>query len=567
MVESFSLSAGDKGVDAKNPTVNRAARNSVTEEPEDQPPSDQDSGAQSDLDSTNPNGDTFAYTSTETERTPGSLIGSRLGDYQVLRKLGRGGMADVFAARQLSLGRDVALKVLRSEYARDKDYVERFRREARAAAKLNHPNIVQVYEVGSVDSVFYIAQELIDGGNLRQRLEDQGAIGAEEAIELLVGVASALELAAEAGITHRDIKPENIMRSTRGIIKVADFGLARISTDMSASQTSLTQAGLTLGTPRYMSPEQVQGHAVDARSDLYSLGVTMYHLLAGRPPFEADDPLALALMQLQETPTPLDRARAKRAPDGQPDLPEWLIAVVTRLMNKSPQDRFQSPSELLDAVHNEAAISTISGLGVGTAAATIRLQRAADESRRVTMRRRMQFLAGVLLPLLITLYAGWRFEALGGPSVSRLLNPETVAGEESVQEQYLKAVDRNDEAGWRAVSQYFPPETGTINAGYHAKSRIQLAAMFASQGRYEEAEEVLSELLRHPSLDSVYRTIALARRCINLEQWEKNNEAAEVRRELQSVYQELSAENTEGRQFVDRVFTQSEKLLLGLIDS
>jgi len=539
----------------------------VTEEPEDQPPSEQDSGAQSDLDSTNPNGDTFAYTSTETERTPGSLIGSRLGDYQVLRKLGRGGMADVFAARQLSLGRDVALKVLRSEYARDKDYVERFRREARAAAKLNHPNIVQVYEVGSVDSVFYIAQELIDGGNLRQRLEDQGAIGAEEAIELLVGVASALELAAEAGITHRDIKPENIMRSTRGIIKVADFGLARISTDMSASQTSLTQAGLTLGTPRYMSPEQVQGHAVDARSDLYSLGVTMYHLLAGRPPFEADDPLALALMQLQETPTPLDRARAKRAPDGQPDLPEWLIAVVTRLMNKSPQDRFQSPSELLDAVHNEAAISTISGLGVGTAAATIRLQRAADESRRVTMRRRMQFLAGVLLPLLITLYAGWRFEALGGPSVSRLLNPETVAGEESVQEQYLKAVDRNDEAGWRAVSQYFPPETGTINAGYHAKSRIQLAAMFASQGRYEEAEEVLSELLRHPSLDSVYRTIALARRCINLEQWEKNNEAAEVRRELQSVYQELSAENTEGRQFVDRVFTQSEKLLLGLIDS
>ena len=567
MVESISLSAaGDKGFDATNPTVNRAARNSVTEEPEDQPPSNQDSGAQSDLDSTNPSGDTFAYTSSETERTPGSLIGSRLGDYQVLRKLGRGGMADVFAARQLSLGRDVALKVLRSEYARDKDYVERFRREARAAAKLNHPNIVQVYEVGSVDSVFYIAQELIDGGNLRQRLEDQGAIGAEEAIELLVGVASALELAAEAGITHRDIKPENIMRSTRGIIKVADFGLARIRTDMSASQTSLTQAGLTLGTPRYMSPEQVQGHAVDARSDLYSLGVTMYHLLAGRPPFEADDPLALALMQLQETPTPLDRAR-KRAPDGQPDLPEWLIAVVTRLMNKSPQDRFQSPSELLDAVHNEAAISTISGLGVGTAAATIRLQRAADDSRRVTMRRRMQFLAGVLLPLLITLYAGWRFEALGGPSVSRLLNPETVAGEESVQEQYLKAVDRNDEAGWRAVSQYFPPETGRINAGYHAKSQIQLAAMFAAQGRYEEAEEVLSGLLRHPSLDSVYRTIALARRCINLEHWEKNNEAAEVRRELQSVYQELSAENTEGRQFVDRVFTQSEKLLLGLIDS
>lgn len=502
-----------------------------------------------------------------TERSNGSLVGSRLGDFQVMRKLGRGGMADVYAARQLSLGRDVALKVLRSDYARDRDYVERFRREARAAAKLNHPNIVQVYEVGSVDSVFYIAQELIDGGNLRQRLEENGAIGAEEATELLVGVASALELAAEAGITHRDIKPENIMRSTRGIIKVADFGLARISTDISASQTNLTQAGLTLGTPRYMSPEQVQGHAVDPRSDLYSLGVTMYHLLAGRPPFEAEDPLALALMQLQETPTPLDRARAKRAADGQPDLPEWLIAVVARLMNKSPQDRFQSPSELLDAVHNEAAISTLSGLGVGTAAATIRLQRAADEARRTRLRQRMRISAAILLPVLLTIYAGWRFQSLAGPSVSRLLNPETVAAEETVQEQYLKAVDRNDEAGWRAVVEYFPAELGSINAGYHAKSMIQLASLFASQGRLQESDATLVHLLRHPSLDSVYRTIALARRCIILEESNQVAEASAVRRELQSVYTGLITENSEGRQFVDRVLTEAEKLLLGLVDS
>ena len=503
----------------------------------------------------------------ESDRTSGSLIGSRLGDYQIMRKLGRGGMADVYAARQLSLGRDVALKVLRSEFSRDKDYVERFRREARAAAKLNHPNIVQVYEVGSFDSIFYIAQELIDGGNLRQRLEGQGAIGAEEAIELLVSVASALELAAEAGITHRDIKPENIMRSSRGIIKVADFGLARIHTDMSATQTNLTQAGLTMGTPRYMSPEQVQGHSVDARSDLYSLGVTMYHLLAGRPPFEADDPLALALMQLQETPTPLDRARAKRASGGQPDLPEWLIAVVTRLMNKSPQDRFQSPSELLDAVHNEAAISTISGFGVGTAAATIRLQRAADEARRVIFRRRLRLAVGILLPISLTIYAGWQFQKMKGPSVSGLLNPETVSAEETVQEQYLKAVDRNDEAGWRSVSEYFPPSKSTTNASYYAKASIQMAAMFVSQGRYQEAESSLAALLRHPTLESVYRTIALARRCMILEQLEQGNQLAEVRRELQSVYRELISENPEGRQFVDRVLTQPEKLLLGLVDS
>ncbi len=154
-----------------------------------------------------------------------SLIGTRLGDYQVMRKLGHGGMADVYAARQLSLGRDVALKILRTDFARDKNYVERFRREARAAAKLNHPNIVQVIDVGSIGATHYIAQELIDGENLRQSLERRGSVSLDEAIEVLIGVSSALEVACEAGITHRDIKPENIMRSSRGVIKVADFGL------------------------------------------------------------------------------------------------------------------------------------------------------------------------------------------------------------------------------------------------------------------------------------------------------------------------------------------------------
>ena len=261
----------------------------------------------------------------DTEPMSGSLIGTRLGDFQIMRKLGRGGMADVYAARQLSLGRDVALKVLRTDYARDKDYVERFRREARAAAKLNHPNIVQVYEVGTVDSQHYISQELIEGDNLRQRLDRYGAITAEEAVEVLVGVAAALEVASEAGITHRDIKPENIMRSTRGIIKVADFGLARLGADVATSQASLTQAGLTLGTPRYMSPEQVQGKSVDARSDLYSLGVSMYHLLAGRPPFEADDPLALALMHLHETPMPLDRRVIAKGQKANPIYPNGSL--------------------------------------------------------------------------------------------------------------------------------------------------------------------------------------------------------------------------------------------------
>ena len=326
-----------------------------------------------------------------------SLVGCRLGDYQILRKLGRGGMADVFAARHLTLGREVAIKVLRTEYARDADYIKRFRREARAAAKLNHPNIVQVYDVGSVGTNHFMAQELIDGKNLREHLDRHGTLDESDAIEVLVGVGSALQVAAEAGITHRDIKPENIMRSSRGIIKVADFGLARLGPDVDASRADLTQAGFTLGTPRYMSPEQVQGNQVDARSDLYSLGVTMYHLLAGRPPFEADDPLALAVMHLHDRPTPLDRARGKN------DLPEWLIAVVNRLMTKLPSDRFQSPSELLDAVNAEASVALAGAYGtVGTAAATVRLQRLTDHAKHRRNAKVRRVVAACLLPLMFT---------------------------------------------------------------------------------------------------------------------------------------------------------------------
>jgi serine/threonine-protein kinase len=505
--------------------------------------------------------------SSDTEAMTVSLIGTQLGDYQILRKLGRGGMADVYVARQMSLGRDVALKILRSDYARDKDYVERFRREARAAAKLNHPNIVQVYEVGTVNGLHYIAQELIDGENLRQRLDRHGAIGAEEAVEILVGVASALEMASESGITHRDIKPENLMCSSRGIIKVADFGLARLGADVAKSQTSLTQAGLTLGTPRYMSPEQVQGKTVDVRSDLYSLGVTMYHVLAGRPPFDAEDPLALALMHLQDTPQPLDRARDRWRPNGEPDLPEWIIAIVTRLMNKLPQDRFQSPSELLDAIRNEASHSNLGGFGVGTAAATIRLQRATDRERSERRVRYLKWAASVLLPVTCTLVAAWFASQRPGRSVSMLLNPESVTKASTVQEQFLNAVDRNDEVGWRAISLYFPPEQNTTNAGYHAKAGLQLASLLVAQGQLLEADQELEQLSRDSRIDPVYQAIALARRCSVLEALGKNAEVSDVRRELQSVYAELKESNPGARQLVDRVLTRNERLQLGLIDS
>ncbi|TWU50520.1 Serine/threonine-protein kinase PknB [Rubripirellula tenax] len=489
-----------------------------------------------------------------------SLVGTRIGDYQVLRKLGRGGMADVYAARHLSLGRDVALKVLRSEFARDKEYVERFRREARAAAKLNHPNIVQVFDVGSANNAQFIAQELIDGENLREGLDRRGVLSPEEAVRVLIDVASALEVASEAGITHRDIKPENIMRSSRGSIKVADFGLARVGGgNADVSGANLTRAGLTMGTPRYMSPEQVQGVTADARSDLYSLGVSMYHLLAGRPPFEADDPLALAVMHLHETPMPLDRARNRRDADGDPDLPEWLIAVIARMMNKAPQDRFQSPGELLDAVRNEASTSTLDGFGIGTAAATTRLQRAADDARRQRRRKGTRILVATMLPLACgaaaVLFAYQQTEK----DLSELLRPGQVSKADSIQEQYFVAVNRNDEAGWRAVSQHYLPSENSTNAHFHAKAMLQLSRFFVDQNQFKKADVVLKSVLSDPAVDRVVQVVALVERCKLLRASNETAELQVAKDQLQGLYAEIKNSNPASLRTLQRVVPESDR--------
>lgn len=265
------------------------------------------------------------------------LSGRLVGDYQVLRRLGRGGMADVYLAEQRSLKRKVALKVLRAELAADQMYVKRFHNEAQAAASLVHANIVQIHEVGCVDGIHFIAQEYVEGKNLKQFILSQGTIDARLAVSVMRQVASALHRAGTRGIVHRDIKPENIMLSRTGEVKVADFGLARVMGNGEAM--NLTQVGITMGTPLYMSPEQVEGKQLDPRSDIYSLGITCYHMLTGVPPFRGETALAIAMQHVKNEPDRLENHRD--------DLPVGLCRIVHKMLAKSPGDRYPHAAELL----------------------------------------------------------------------------------------------------------------------------------------------------------------------------------------------------------------------------
>jgi serine/threonine-protein kinase len=264
------------------------------------------------------------------------LTGRVLGDFRIDRMLGRGGMGEVYLAFQQSLDRPVALKVLKPELVSNPTHLARFEAEAWAAAKLSHPNIVHIYTIGTIDEVRFIAMEYVQGTNLREYLSRKGMPDLALALAVMRQSGLAVGAAGELGLVHRDIKPENLLLTRKGQVKVADFGLARTA---ESDKLALTAHGITLGTPLYMSPEQVQGHALDHRSDLYSLGVTFYHMLAGFPPFRAETALAVALKHVKDQPVDLSVHR--------PDLPKDLCALVMKLLEKDPANRYQSAAEML----------------------------------------------------------------------------------------------------------------------------------------------------------------------------------------------------------------------------
>src|SRR5205809_420498 len=256
------------------------------------------------------------------------------GRYELEEVLGHGGMAEVFLGTDRVLGRRIAVKILSDRFARDNSFVTRFRREAQSAAALNHPNVVSVFDTGSDDGTHFIVMEYVQGKTLSQMLRDGAPLMPERAVEIARGVADALSFAHRAGIVHRDVKPGNIMLTTTGDVKVMDFGIARAT-----SSESLTQTATVLGTATYFSPEQAQGDPVDARSDIYSLGVVMYEMLTGTPPFAGDTPVAIAYKHVKEDPVPPSSLNS--------DIPEGLNAIVLKCLAKDPDDRYQSVEDLL----------------------------------------------------------------------------------------------------------------------------------------------------------------------------------------------------------------------------
>jgi eukaryotic-like serine/threonine-protein kinase len=264
------------------------------------------------------------------------LIGRVFDDrYEVVRRLGSGGFADVYLANDRLLGRSVALKVLSSRYANDEQFVERFRREAHSAAGLNHPNIVQIYDRGEAEGTYYIAMEYLEGRSLKEIIVKYAPLSPELVTSVTVQILEALRFAHRRDVIHRDIKPQNIIVDNDGRVKVTDFGIAR-----AGNAATMTEAGSILGTAHYFSPEQAQAKPVEAASDLYSLGVVMFEMVTGRLPFDGDNPVSIAMKHVHDQP-PAPR-------NLNPLVPENLEAVIMRALGKRPVDRYLTAQAMLD---------------------------------------------------------------------------------------------------------------------------------------------------------------------------------------------------------------------------
>ena len=264
-----------------------------------------------------------------------NLIGRMLANrYEILEKIGNGGMATVYKAKCHVLNRFVAIKILKEEFITDIEFIKRFKSEAQTAASLTHPNIVSIYDVGNEGDVYYIVMELIQGKTLKEIIVEDGKLSWKWSVNIAIQIASALETAHKNSLIHRDIKPHNIIITEDGMAKVTDFGIAK-----AVSNSTITAFGTTIGSVHYFSPEHAKGGATDAKSDIYSLGIVMYEMLTGRVPFDADTPVSVALMQVQEEPIEPKKLN--------PQIPISVNNIILKAMQKDPMDRYQNATEML----------------------------------------------------------------------------------------------------------------------------------------------------------------------------------------------------------------------------
>ena len=448
------------------------------------------------------------------------LTNFSFGDYHIIRRIGVGAMAEVYLARQESLSRQVALKILKAEFARDTNGVKRFVREAKAAASLVHPNIVHIYEVNCFEGYWYIAQEYVQGANLHMLVNKIGPFSARQAALVLWQVASALQKAAQFGIVHRDIKPDNILVGDNGEMKVADFGLAYVEKTPNAQTAQLTQTGMTLGTPIYMSPEQAEGKQLDHRSDIYSLGITAYQLLTGSPPFQGDTALATALMHLNKQPQNLREIN--------PQIPEQLSDVVHRMIEKSPDKRYQSIPELLDDIRKILTELGDSNVDLGPSGvwndAGIILPVAGDDSM-LSVRSRLQnsmqmeklparkgtkyglfaaLLLGALFLGMISAYAKYQTQMFRLPQPS---NESAVQRRNTLAEQWILACHLDSEEGWKSVIAFASDEA---KQNWEKKAKQQLAVFYMKNDEPDKTLAIFQEFEDMPDTEPYSKAFGTA---------------------------------------------------------
>ena len=418
-----------------------------------------------------------------------------LGEFRILHRLGRGGMGQVYLAEQVSLKRKVALKLLNPDLASNQRALMRFKSEAENVARATHANIVQIYTIGEAKGVHYIALEYVEGKNLGEFILKKGTPELPLGLHIMTQVASALQRANELGLVHRDIKPENILLTKKGEVKVADFGLSRDFAEGS-TQPSLTLSQMTMGTPLYMSPEQVERKPVDGRTDIYAFGVTCYHMFAGTPPFRGNSPVDVAYKHVHEEPQPLEQIR--------PDLPGELCAIIHKMMAKKPEERYQTAREILrdinrlcDALNVGTSAVSISATFLNNSAEILRNSGTATLPETPPTRTpwsRIFAALSVLVALGAGLGLGWHHhlrDAAHKNGRDAQIQPLPVdpfgqtGRKQSVDEKALKQL----------VDEYANAQ-GTTQIGTGVEAAFKLGAFYVRENRLDDAEKLFESLNR-----------------------------------------------------------------------